>query len=100
MSRKALLKPRVRKIEWNGETLLGRSLTLREATEWDAKVPGMTGKELLLYILQYVTDCDGRPLFAEDDPELDEIPLDVIPCLAEEIQKISRGGKLETVAKN
>lgn len=100
MIKNALLKKRPKQVEFNGETILVRSLTLREAAEWDSKVAGMSGTELLTYIMQFCTDLEGHPVFSADDPEIEHVPLDVIPELAEAIQKVSSGRKLEAVAKN
>ena len=100
MIKNALLKKRPKKVEFNGELILVRSLTLREATSWDATVPGLSGTELLIYVMQFCTDMEGNPIFAKDDPDIEDVPLDVIPELAETIQKVSSGRKLETVAKN
>jgi hypothetical protein len=53
-----------------------------------------------LMVATVVTDESGKPLFAEDDPEIQDIPADVINQLSEAVKKVSSSGKVETVAKN
>ena len=101
MSRKALLKRQPRPVEINGETVMVRPLTLREAGKFDELAKSGAGKDLLAFMVATcVTDADGEPLFAADDPEIEDIPTDVIQQLSEAVTKISSGGKVETVAKN
>lgn len=101
MSRKALLKRQPRPVEINGETVMVRPLTLREAGKFDELAKSGAGKDLLAFMVATcVTDSNGEPLFAADDPEIEDIPTDVIQQLSEAVQKISSPGKVETVAKN
>lgn len=101
MSRKALLKRQPRPVEINGETVMVRPLTLREAGKFDELVKAGAGTALLAFMVATcVTDADGQPLFSADDPEIEDIPTDVIQQLSEAVTKISSGGKVETAAKN
>jgi hypothetical protein len=45
-------------------------------------------------------DEEGKPLFAESDAEIDDIPVDVLRQIGEAIQKVSSGGNVEKAAKN
>jgi hypothetical protein len=51
-------------------------------------------------VASVVTDSERQPLFAVDDPEIDDIPTDVIQQLSDAVAKISNPGKLETAVKN
>jgi hypothetical protein len=100
VSRSALLKRQPKPVEINGETVWIRPLTLREGLRFDelAKTGGVP--LLAFMVATVVTDESGKPLFAEDDPEIQDIPADVINQLSEAVKKVSAPGKVETVAKN
>jgi hypothetical protein len=101
VSRKALLKRVPKRVEINGETVMVRPLTLREAGQFDALVKAEKSTDLIRFMVSsVVTDSEGQPLFAVDDPEIDDIPTDVIQQLSDAVAKISNPGKLETAVKN
>ena len=101
MSRKALLKRQPKPVEINGETVMVRPLTLREAGQFDDLVKAGKNTELIRFMVSsVVTDAEGQPLFAVDDPEIEDIPTDVIQQLSDAVAKISNPGKLETAVKN
>ena len=101
MSRKALLKRQPRPVEINGETVMVRPLTLREAGQFDELAKAGATRDLLAFMVATcVTDEAGQPLFGKDDPEIEDIPTDVIQQLSEAVTKISSGGKVDTAAKN
>lgn len=101
MSRKALLKRQPQPIEINGETVMVRPLTLREAGQFDALNKAGKNTDLIRFLVaSVVTDMEGQPLFALDDPEIEDIPTNVIQQLSDAVAKISSPGKLEAAVKN
>lgn len=101
MSRKALLKRLPKAVEINGETVYVRSLTMREALRFDEMSNGPESNKAAQYLVQCATvDADGNPLFSVDDPEIGDIPTDIIRAIGEQIRKVSTPGSLEKAVKN
>ena len=100
MSRKALLKRQPKAVEINGETVYVRSLTMREAFKVDELSKSDSGKVPAYMVACCVCDADGKQLFAADDPEIDDIPVETIARLGELIRGVSSAGKVETAEKN
>ena len=102
MSRQALLKRVPKPVEINGESVLIRSLTLREALTVDemSKDPLREKSVLAFMVSRAVVDANGAPLFAEDDPEISDIPIDTLRDIGEAIKKMASPGKVEKLEKN
>ncbi len=102
MSRKSLLKRQAKPVEINGGTVFVRSLTLREALHVDTLAKSVdTEKEVLAYMVsRAVVDADGVPVFAENDPEIADIPVDVLRELGDVIRKQMAMGSVDKAEKN
>lgn len=102
MSRKALLKRRPRKIDFDGEDVWVRSPTLREGLEFDELVKTDSTKALRVLISQCVVkDAEGAPEFSgPDDPDILDIPVDSIQALGEKIKKRADSGTVASAEKN
>ena len=100
MSRAALLKRKPRRVEINGESVFVRSLTLREAMEFDKRTKDDEGGGLRYLVSTCVVDEAGASIFASDDPTIEDIGVDVIRELAEAVVKVSAAGSVEKAAKN
>lgn len=100
MSRKALLKRVPRRVEINGESVHVRSLTIREALKFDELAKGQEQESLRYLVATCVVDESGQQVFAPDDPEITDIPVDVVKELADAVLKVSAPGSVEKAAKN
>ncbi len=100
MSRKALLKRVPKAVEINGEPVFVRSLTLREAMRFDELAKSDETGSLHYLVQAAVVDEAGNSLFAENDSEIDDIPVDVLRQIGEAVQKVSAAGNVEKAAKN
>lgn len=102
MSRQALLKRVPKAVEINGESILIRSLTLREAMTVDAmsKDPTQEQSVLSYMVSRAVVDANGSPLFAADDPEVNDIPIDTLREIGTAIKKMANPGSVDKAEKN
>lgn len=100
MSRKSLLKRPPKAVEINGETVYVRSLTLREALKVDELSKSDPGGVPAYMVACAVVDAEGVPLFAPDDPEILDLPIETIRQLGELVRKASSPGDVEKAAKN
>ena len=100
MSRKALLKRRPKAVEINGETVYVRSLTLREAMHVDEMSKSDPMKVPAYMVSVAVVDVDGSSVFALDDSEIDDIPVETLHELGEHIRKASAPGDVGKAIKN
>jgi hypothetical protein len=84
-SKTALFKRKPKEVEVNGEKIHVRSLTIKEAREFEA----LEGTAAMLFALQCsVVESDGTQTFTSDDG-MDEIPLETVKQLFEHISKVS-----------
>ena len=100
MSRKALLKRVPKRVEINGESVYVRSLTIREALEFDRQAKADEQASLRYLVATCVVDAEGQSCFTVDDDAIADIPVDVVKTLAEEVMRVSSPGNAEKTAKN
>jgi hypothetical protein len=100
MSRKALLKRLPKPVEINGETVYVRSLTMREALHVDELSKTDSARVPAFMVACAVVDSAGAPLFAVDDPELADLPIETIRQLGAVIKDASSPGSVEKAVKN
>ena len=100
MSRKALLKRVPKRVEINGEAVYVRSLTIREALEFDRMAKADEMASLRYLVSTCVVDAEGQQCFSADDDGIGDIPVDVVKMLADEVVKASSPGNPEKTAKN
>lgn len=90
------LKPKIRAVDFDGETLHVRSLTLGEIEQLQEMGEGLPAARQVLS-LAFVT-ADGQRLLT--DEQIDQVPADVLHQLSELAYSASKSPKVETVAKN
>jgi len=100
VSRKALLKRVPKRVEINGEAVYVRSLTIREALEFDRMAKADEMGSLRYLVATCVVDAEGQQCFTVDDDAIADIPVDVVKELADAVLKVSAPGSVEKVAKN
>ena len=102
MSRKALLKRRPRKIDFDGDEVWVRSPTLKEGLVFDDMVKIDSTQALRVLISQCVVkDAGGDAEFSgPDDPDILDIPVDSIQALGEKIKQRAESGTVASAEKN
>src|SRR5688572_23159002 len=101
MSLQALLKRRPREVDLDGEKVHVRSLTMREAMEFDAITEaGDSVKAARFAISRCVVDAAGELLCEPDADQVNDIPLDTMYRLSEAIKDVSRAATPKAIAKN
>ena len=97
MAKGNLFTRKPKRFEIDGEVYFVRSLTLREATT----AADLKKTESYRYSLsRCVLNEDGSRVFSDDDPQIDDIGIDLLAELMAVVLKASNPTKPETIAGN
>ncbi len=101
MSAAEKLKRRVpREIEIDGDKIMIRSMTLREAIRAEELAKNDDGEIGKYVISRCVVEPDGTQAFIDDDPAVLDIPADKLRILVAEITKLTNPSKPKAIEKN
>lgn len=104
-TKEKLLRPRPRKVDIGGDMVFIRSLTI---AEWEAACsvgerddPQASRDFALFLVSRGVVDESGARVFdSEADPDLTQVPSDVLILLSNRVHKLTTSGTVETIEKN
>ena len=88
-------------VEIGGDTVHVRALTMKEALHVDGMKSGENEASPVRYaVSRCLLDNDGKPVFAEDSEEVDQIPMDTLAELFAAMQQATSPAKAKVSAKN